>query len=77
MTASVFAAKHGVTAASLTRWTRELRDGGQVAGRAAFVEVPRSPLRGESVRVVAGPVTLELERLPPVEYVAELDRALC
>jgi len=78
MTATEFAAKHGVTTASLTRWAREVRTDGGLARRSAeFVEVKTDPTHAAYVRVEVGAVTLSLDRLPPPEYVAQLGRALC
>ncbi len=77
LTQREFAEKHGLTAGSLSRWIRELRDGEEVAS-GEFVELPTpTPIRSGVVRVRIGAVTIEFDQLPPVEYVAALGRAAC
>ena len=75
-----FAALHGLSEGSLSRWIRDYRCSHGVAeepGR--FVEVTTEPPApaAMAVRVVVGSVTLEFGRLPPVEYVAALGRLSC
>lgn len=77
LSAREFCSAHGLALSSLQRWTRELRESGlvrQAPGR--FLEVTPAP-PSRSVRLSVGGVTLELEQLPPVGYVAALGRATC
>ncbi len=79
MTAREFCDAHGLALSSLSRWTRDLRESRRTREAAAgFVEVDThvaAPPTG--VRLVVGSVTLELEQLPPAEYVAALGRLAC
>ena len=75
-----FAALHGLSEGSLSRWVRDFRRSHRVAeepGR--FVEVTAEPpaTAAMAVRIVVGSVTLEFGQLPPAEYVAALGRISC
>ena len=75
-----FAVEHGVAASSLARWAGELRDSRRdMAAPAGFLEVApvAAPPPLMLVRLTVGAVTLELEQLPPVEYVLALGAAAC
>ena len=75
MTAREFAAAHGLSISSLDRWARELRGRQATRGeRAGFVEVSSVAPPAASVRLIVGSVTVELDHLPPAEYVAALGR---
>ncbi|GAB4293093.1 MAG: hypothetical protein Kow0067_19550 [Coriobacteriia bacterium] len=75
-----FAEEHGVPPSSLARWVQQLRRSDAAAAPpAGFLEVTQvtAPAPAMSVRLTVGSVTLELERLPPVEYVVALGAATC
>lgn len=80
LTAREFATAHGLTVSSLSRWARELREAQtELAGGGTFVDVtpPPSAAKPLAVRLTVGAVTVELDDLPPAEYLAALGRALC
>ena len=79
LTQREFAERHGLTAGSLSRWIRELRDGeAEEAVPGEFVEVPTGVAVGCGVvRLRVGAVTVEFDQLPPADYVVALGRAAC
>ncbi len=78
LTQRQFAAEHGLTAGSLSRWAREFSGVVEAEVAGEFVEVGPAELPREvSVVLRVGGVTIEFDQLPPAEYVAALGRASC
>ena len=81
LTAREFASVHGVSSSSLHRWATELRAQKRPPQPAGFIEVASAtvpaPAAPMSVRLVVGNVSLELDQLPPTEYVLALGGLRC
>ncbi len=77
LTAREFASVHGVCRSSLNRWARELRESRVQPQPSGFLEVTPVIPTSMTVRLIIGQVTLELDRLPPYEYVAALGASTC
>lgn len=80
MTQRRFAEEHGLAVSSLARWVQQVRRSQEAtAAPAGFLELRPVTASGSrmSVRLTVGAVTLELNELPPVEYVVALGAARC
>ena len=77
LTAREFALVHDVSRSSLNRWARELRESAAPVRPAGFIEVTPAAVKSMAVKLRVGGVTLELDRLPPAEYVVALGAASC